>query len=505
MKTTSNLKVKDAVKCAIVWVDETGSIFLTNDDRVIDVDKKPKNVAYTNKKERGYIVHRTKYFYVVLLEGARNYVYVPVRLHYNDFQPVLKSDMGKCQVVVMTTRGTDWKIALFAEVYDQMVKLGMEMGEKQKKRPLEESVKDESDSNDSADSDEEENSDVEMVDEDEEALEEPKKKKKKKAEEPEVVAGAKQWKVAAPKMVGNPVVIDENSEMANFWSMDLNNVQSQSADFEMDVDDENDGGKSKRIHVQGPSETDIRNLEEALASSANIPSSTAEFERLVLATPNNSLIWIKFMVFHLQALEVDKARHVFRRALKAINFRWQDDILNVWVAYLNLELRYGSAETFETAFSEALSTNDQFKVTMRTIEILADSAKISMCKAKATLAMKKFKDRAELWPKIGAAYFKMGLKEEANQLVNKALAVLEKRDRKFKEYLEQLVGNFINLFFFPDLQVIVEFAKLNRANGQMDVASTLLEQVLTSYPKRTDIWSFYVDMLVKENQVDSAR
>lgn len=53
--------------------------------------------------------------------------------------------------------------------------------------------------------------------------------------------------------------------------------------------------------------------------------------------------------------------------------------------------------------------------------------------------------------------------------------------------------------------MIVEFAKLNRVNGQMDVASTLLEQILTSYPKRTDIWSFYIDMLVKEDQLESAR
>lgn len=136
------------------------------------------------------------------------------------------------------------------------------------------------------------------------------------------------------------------------------------------------------------------------------------------------------MVFYLQALEVEKARNVFRRALKAINFRWQDDILNVWVAFLNLELRYGTPETFEQAFGEALSSNDQFKITMRTIEILADSDKMALCKAKATLAMKKFKENAELWPKIGAAYFRMGLNEEANQLVNKALTVLDKRDRK---------------------------------------------------------------------------
>lgn len=67
------------------------------------------------------------------------------------------------------------------------------------------------------------------------------------------------------------------------------------------------------------------------------------------------------------------------------------------------------------------------------------------------------------------------------------------------------VAKVTHFLSFTDLQVIVEFAKLNRANGQLDTATTLLEQVLISYPKRVDIWSFYVDMLVKESQVESAR
>lgn len=457
MSSTATLSAKDAVKCVIVWVDESGSIFLSNDDRVVNLEGEPHAVAFTNKQEPAYIFHETKYCYVALLEGARNYVFIPIRLHYNDFQPVLVGRTGQCDVVVMHTNG-DRKIALFAEVYERMLALGMKVQEPSLKRALDK-VQDESEQEDSdeqsdedevemADEEEEDDNDDEDVEDDDdeeeeqEAPEEPKKKKQKVVEEV-------RKKAASNKMVGNPVVIDEKSAMSNFWTMDFGTVQSSNpvADFEMDLDEEEEAA-TKKTHKQGPSETDIRNLEEALASSANIPSSAAEFERLVLATPNNSLIWIKFMVFHLQALEVDKARHVFRRALKAINFRWQDDILNVWVAYLNVELRYGTQETFDQAFTEALSTNDQFKVSIRTIEILADSDKIALCKAKATVAMKKFKDRAELWPKIGAAYFRMGLKEEANQLVNKALVVLDKRDRKFISSVSVLVYQII---YFPSL------------------------------------------------------
>ena len=41
--------------------------------------------------------------------------------------------------------------------------------------------------------------------------------------------------------------------------------------------------------------------------------------------------------------------------------------------------------------------------------------------------------------------------------------------------------------------------------GFPEEAQTLFEHILTSYPARTDIWSCYVDMLVKMNLIDIAR
>lgn len=37
------------------------------------------------------------------------------------------------------------------------------------------------------------------------------------------------------------------------------------------------------------------------------------------------------------------------------------------------------------------------------------------------------------------------------------------------------------------------------------MAQTLLDQVVTSYPKRVDVWAQYIDMLVKSEMIDSAR
>jgi rRNA biogenesis protein RRP5 len=42
-------------------------------------------------------------------------------------------------------------------------------------------------------------------------------------------------------------------------------------------------------------------------------------------------------------------------------------------------------------------------------------------------------------------------------------------------------------------------------HGEPERGKTLLDNVLITYPKRTDIWSMYVDVLTKNGDVVSAR
>jgi rRNA biogenesis protein RRP5 len=53
--------------------------------------------------------------------------------------------------------------------------------------------------------------------------------------------------------------------------------------------------------------------------------------------------------------------------------------------------------------------------------------------------------------------------------------------------------------------MISRFALIENSYGSPEEAQTLFEHVLTSYPSRIDVWSIYVDMLIKSNKIDLAR
>lgn len=67
-------------------------------------------------------------------------------------------------------------------------------------------------------------------------------------------------------------------------------------------------------------------LERLRLDGATGPQTAEDYDRLALQSPNSSLIWLRYMAFHLESTEIDKARSVAERALKTISFRfyfWQ--------------------------------------------------------------------------------------------------------------------------------------------------------------------------------------
>lgn len=51
------------------------------------------------------------------------------------------------------------------------------------------------------------------------------------------------------------------------------------------------------------------------------PTSTTEYEQLVLSAPNASFVWIKYLAFLISLGELDKARALADRALQTIHYR----------------------------------------------------------------------------------------------------------------------------------------------------------------------------------------
>jgi len=105
------------------------------------------------------------------------------------------------------------------------------------------------------------------------------------------------------------------------------------------------------------------------------PQSTDDFEQLILADPNSSLNWIKYAAFCMEKEDNTEARLILERALKTISYREENDKLNVWTAYMNLELAYGSEESFHEIFKRAVAVMDDKKVWINTATLLEGSSK----------------------------------------------------------------------------------------------------------------------------------
>ncbi|KXJ74018.1 hypothetical protein RP20_CCG014524 [Aedes albopictus] len=273
-----------------------------------------------------------------------------------------------------------------------------------------------------------------------------------------------------------------------FWST---NPSSKKEDSDSSDDDEEPTVQPKkrlnakeRFEAMKQEEQRIRQIEDQLADVSADPHTPDQFDRQLLSQPNSSLLWIRYMVFHMESAEVEKARAVARRALKTINFREEGERLNVWIALLNLELRYETVETFKEVLQEAIQYNDPFKVYSRVIEIVIDCGKTAEALDIIDILQKRFRKQPEMWLLLGSSYYKLGQAAKVKPLLSKALKSLETKEH---------------------IPLIVKFAFLHNRNGERDEAHILFEQILTSYPKRTDIWSQYVDMLVKDELIDVAR
>lgn len=139
-------------------------------------------------------------------------------------------------------------------------------------------------------------------------------------------------------------------------------------------DDEAEASTSKKTKSKSKSKAGAIDL-AATAPDDSRPSTISEFDRALLSSPNSSFIWIQYMSFHLQLHEIEKARSIGRRALEKINYREEEEKLNVWMALVNLEIGFGTDESSEKVFKEASGYNDARLVHMRYAEALHAAGK----------------------------------------------------------------------------------------------------------------------------------
>ncbi|KAG6817708.1 hypothetical protein H0H87_004499 [Tephrocybe sp. NHM501043] len=215
-----------------------------------------------------------------------------------------------------------------------------------------------------------------------------------------------------------------------------------------------------------------------------MPESNADFERILLGSPNSSFLWVQYMSFQLQLSEIDKAREIARRAIRTISFREEQERLNVWIALLNLENVYGTDESLEATFKEAAKANDSKTIHLRLASILDQSDKPEKADEQYKRTCKKFGQSSKVWTLFGEYHLRRGDLEEARKLLPRSLQSLDKRKH---------------------LKTISKFAQLEYKQGEPERGKTLFEGIVDSHPKRWDLWSVYVDMEAGQGDIQSIR
>uniref|UniRef100_A0A1I8NZ65 S1 motif domain-containing protein n=1 Tax=Stomoxys calcitrans TaxID=35570 RepID=A0A1I8NZ65_STOCA len=510
-------KPETSQDCVILWIDYSSNLILLSNrqgdiDHILPGKGIPQNLVGKGGINAKVLLKNESIFVCSLKKGKNPLVYCPSQLHFNDFEKTSSNAVEEGNFCKLTFIDDTIPIA----VLDDTFKIWIEVGKKRKLQKETAQVA-EGPSAKKPKLEKEKQNKTERKRKDSDSKQEPPKKLKQTIKDEsnqsqlfyedktadrkaasKVVDTVTGTTVSDPKVAKSKPVAKTLAGVSNFWTTDLSNISKNDESSEEEDEDENDDdnkksndGKTKKklttaekFKQQREEEARLRAIEEKYADPNQLPDSVDQFDRLVLSDPNNSKHWINYMVYHLQSAEIDKARAVARRALKTITFRNSDDQINIWVAMLNLELRYGSKESFNDILKEALMYNDPLKVYLRAVEIMTDAQKNQEVIEMIGVITKKFKTEQEMWRVAANAFFTIDMPERAQQLLHRALTCLPERDH---------------------VNTIVMFANLNHKFENNEMAQTLLDQVVTSYPKRVDVWCQYVDMLVKADLVESAR
>ncbi|KAI0389319.1 nucleic acid-binding protein [Xylariaceae sp. FL0594] len=243
--------------------------------------------------------------------------------------------------------------------------------------------------------------------------------------------------------------------------------QSNGATVDADVDTTEKKKKRRKPQIEVDRSADL---------STFGPQTAVDYEQLLNRQPNSSDLWIRYMAFQMQVSELAKAREVAERAVSTISSTEETEKLNAWIAYLNLEVRFGNDDTVDTVFKRACQVNDQQEVYQRLASIYVQDNKPAKADELFQTIVKKFGSTSpEVWHNY--AHWLHAVQNEPDR----ARALLPRATQALPDHAR--------------LPLMTKFAALeyNSPNGSAERGRTMFEGLIATFPKRFDLWSQLLD------------
>ncbi|CAG9854962.1 unnamed protein product [Phyllotreta striolata] len=431
-------------------------------------------------------------------DGNRQLVYAPTNLHENDFEGCSKHYQQDKIKLRICGKADTLVIGMNKKLYAALEKNESKLEQIEKRRLVKKYTNEntiqieEEDTNQDEDVDDESEamevqSEEESADEETEPMEEQCDdiKSEDDSEDDEDIT---ETYLQVDNNISDKDRMPVLSGVSSFFNVASNDQADVSSDEELEettVTKKKKLSAAERLQQAKEEEERISKIEKELADASKSPENAEQFDRLLLANPNSSELWTKYIAFHTAATEFDKARVVAKRALEAINMTLVDERFNIWIALLNLENMLGTKESFDKTFEEAVKYNDSLKIYLQAVKMLAESGKLADMEEKIKKARNKYKQVPEMWLEIAKTYYELGQFKDARNIKDAALKSIDNKKSQ--------------------LEIIVKFAIMEFKLGDPDHGAAIFETILSSDPKKVTVWTTYVDQLVKKNNIEQAR
>ncbi|CAJ2506945.1 Uu.00g081310.m01.CDS01 [Anthostomella pinea] len=276
---------------------------------------------------------------------------------------------------------------------------------------------------------------------------------------------------------------NENAEMADGGADDADALNAGEFDWSANALDEVDttrGGVIKDADAAPEKKKKRRRPQDEVDRSDDLntfgPQTAVDYEQLLNRQPNSSSLWIEYMAHQMQVSELAKAREVAERAITTISSSEETEKLNAWVAYLNLEVRFGNEDTVEEVFKRACQVNDQQEVYQRLASIYIQDDKAKKADELFQALVKKFGATSpDVW--FNYAHWLHAVQNEPER----ARALLPRATQALPNHAR-----------FP---LMTKFAALefNSPHRNPELGRTMFEGLLSTFPKRFDLWNQLLD------------
>lgn len=217
-----------------------------------------------------------------------------------------------------------------------------------------------------------------------------------------------------------------------------------------------------------------------------------EFERSLLSSPNNSLIWVKYASTMMKITGDRIISHkILERALRTISFREDVARNNIWLSLLNLNsLKEGNTSHADLMklFERATSFCGDKKMHLSFAAILHNASHPLLSEFLLKLS-KKYPHSC----KVSLLIIELSNPLERCSLKEKALKQIPKR--KHAKFLLKLA-----LYIYGTLRD-------QQCSSILEEGRQIFEEVLTNNPSRLDIWSCYIgqeEKLLRRKEEDSS-